>query len=101
MSVNPRLAAISGPLRDSVFTLVDGVLSIGREFSNRLSIDDGQVAPHHCVVTLEEDRCVLHDLGSPTGTFVNGLPVQERTLVHGDQVVIGGSVFLFLREAPT
>ncbi len=101
MSVNPRLAAISGPLRDSVFPLIDGVLSIGREFSNRLSIDDGLVSPQHCVITLDTDRCTLRDLGSLAGTFVNGLPVQERPLVHGDQIAIGGSVFLFLREEPS
>jgi transcriptional regulator with GAF, ATPase, and Fis domain len=101
MSVNPRLAAISGPLRDSVFPLIDGVLAIGRELSNDLSIDDGLVSPQHCVVTLDADRCVLRDLSSPTGTFVNGLPVLERPLAHGDQIAIGGSVFLFLREEPS
>jgi transcriptional regulator with GAF, ATPase, and Fis domain len=101
MPVNPRLAAISGPLRDSVFPLVDGQLSIGRELSNRLAIDDGLVSPKHCLVAVDADGCVLRDLGSLTGTFVNGLPVQERPLVHGDQIAIGGSVFLFLREEPS
>jgi transcriptional regulator with GAF, ATPase, and Fis domain len=101
MSVNPRLAAISGPLRDSVFPLIDGTLSIGRELSNDLSIDDGMVSPNHCVIALAADQCILRDLGSPTGTFVNGLPVQERPLVNGDQIAVGGSVFLFLREEPS
>ncbi len=101
MSVNPRLAAISGPLRDSAFPLIDGVLSIGRELSNDLSIDDGLVSPRHCEVTLDGDRCVLRDLGSLAGTFVNGLPVLERPLAHGDQIAVGGSVFLFLREEPS
>ncbi len=101
MSVNPRLSAISGPLRDSLFPLIDGVLSIGRELSNHLAIDDGLVSPQHCEVTLGSDRCVLRDLGSLTGTFVNGLPVLERPLAHGDQIAIGGSVFLFLREEPS
>jgi transcriptional regulator with GAF, ATPase, and Fis domain len=101
MSVNPRLAAISGPLRDSVFPLIDGTLSIGRELSNDLSIDDGMVSPQHCVVTLDAEQCLLRDLGSPTGTFVNGLPVQERALANGDQIAVGGSVFLFLREEPS
>jgi transcriptional regulator with GAF, ATPase, and Fis domain len=96
--VNPRLAAISGPLRDSVFPLEDGGLSIGRELSNRLSIDDAMVSPQHCVVSLDSERIVLRDLSSLTGTFVNGLPVTERALVHGDRIAVGGSVFLFLRE---
>ena len=96
--MNPRLSAISGPLRDSVFPLKDDVLSIGREFSNRLAIDDALVAPRHCEVKQDAKRWVLHDLGSPTGTFVNGLPVQERPLANGDRIAIGGSVFLFLSE---
>jgi transcriptional regulator with GAF, ATPase, and Fis domain len=98
MSVNPRLAAISGPLRDSVFPLKDGVLSIGREYSNRLAIDDSLVSPQHCTVTQGGEQWVLRDLGSLTGTFVNGLPVQERPLTNGDRIAVGGSVFLFLNE---
>jgi transcriptional regulator with GAF, ATPase, and Fis domain len=101
MPVNPRLAAISGPSRDSVFTLKDGVLSIGREQSNQLSIDDGLVSPYHSELKLESDRWILRDLSSLTGTFVNGLPVKQRPLVHGDQIAIGGSVFLFLQEEPS
>jgi transcriptional regulator with GAF, ATPase, and Fis domain len=98
MSVNPRLAAISGPLRDSVFPLKEDELSIGREFSNSLAIDDGMVAPQHCALTRDAGRWMLRDLGSQTGTFVNGLPVKERSLANGDQIAIGGSVFLFLQE---
>jgi transcriptional regulator with GAF, ATPase, and Fis domain len=98
MSLNPRLASISGPLRDSVFPLKDEVLSVGRELSNRLTLDDGLVAPQHCVVTRDGERWLLRDLGSLTGTFVNGLPVKERPLANGDQIAIGGSVFLFLHE---
>src|SRR5204862_6071248 len=98
MSVNPRLAAISGPLRDSVFPLKEGVLSIGREYSNRLAIDDTLVSSQHCTVTQEGEHWMLRDLGSLTGTFVNGLPVQERPLINGDRIAVGGSVFLFLNE---
>src|SRR5450755_2487501 len=99
--VNPRLSAISGPLRDSVFPLKDGSLSIGRELSNDLIIDDSLVSPKHCRVAFEAEHCTVQDLGSSSGTFVNGLPVLERLLDHGDQIVIGGSVFVFLRDEPT
>jgi transcriptional regulator with GAF, ATPase, and Fis domain len=78
--------------------LKEEVMSVGRELSNRLSLDDGLVAPEHCVVARDGDRWTLRDLGSPTGTFVNGLPVKERPLANGDQIAIGGSVFLFLQE---
>jgi two-component system, NtrC family, response regulator HydG len=97
--VNPRLAAISGPLRDSVFPLQDGSLAIGRETSNQLILNDALVSPQHCKLTREPDgACVVHDLGSASGTFVNGLPVTERIIVAGDQVVVGASVFVFHDE---
>ncbi len=97
--VNPRLAAISGPLRDSVFPFKDGSLTIGREVSNQLILDDSLVSPQHCKLTREPDgACVVHDLGSTSGTFVNGLPVTERIVVAGDQVVVGASVFVFHDE---
>ncbi len=97
--MNPRLAAISGPLRDSTFPFEDGSLTIGREMSNQLILDDSLVSPQHCKLTREADGAVvIHDLGSTSGTFVNGLPVTERIVVAGDQVVVGGSVFVFHDE---
>jgi transcriptional regulator with GAF, ATPase, and Fis domain len=96
--VNPRLAAISGPLRDSVFPLKDAALSIGREPSNSLALDEASIAPQHCLVTSQSDQCLIRDLNSLTGTFVNGLPVFERALAHGDQIAVGSSVFVFLCE---
>src|SRR6185436_10890424 len=35
------------------------------------------------------------------GTFVNGVPVQERALEHGDEISVGLSRFLFLTEEDT
>jgi transcriptional regulator with GAF, ATPase, and Fis domain len=99
LPVNPRLAAISGPLRDSVFPLQDGSLTLGREISNQLILNDTMVSPQHCKLTFESDgACVVHDLGSASGTFVNGLPVTERIIVAGDQVVVGASTFVFHDE---
>jgi transcriptional regulator with GAF, ATPase, and Fis domain len=57
------------------------------------------VSPQHCKLTREPDgACVVHDLGSASGTFVNGLPVTERIIVAGDQVVVGASTFVFHDE---
>src|SRR6202040_121989 len=64
-------------------------------------IDDTMVSPKHCKLTFDNGQCTVQDLSSLSGTFVNGLPVLERALAHGDQIVVGGSVFLFFREEPT
>lgn len=38
----------------------------------------------------------IRDLESYNGTFVNGLPITEQTLAHGDQIAVGDVSLLFL-----
>ena len=40
----------------------------------------------------------MRDLQSRNGTRVNGIPVDERQLFHGDQLSVGSSVLMFLSE---
>ena len=101
--MSPRLIALSGPLKDAVFKLTDGVLSIGRELSNQVCVEDPTLMPRHCRIVTESGECTITDLDSLTGTFVNGVPVKDRLLVQADQIAIGNSVFLFFlgeEEAP-
>src|SRR6202011_1273488 len=37
-------------------------------------------------------------LGSRNGTLVNGVPVEQQQIRHGDQIYIGDSVLVFLLE---
>jgi Nif-specific regulatory protein len=93
--VNPRLVCLSGPLAGQTFEVAGEALSIGRHSSNRLQLPDLAVSRHHCVLDPAGGRFLLRDMGSRRGTFVNGLPVQERALAEGDLVTLGGSLFLF------
>jgi len=93
--LNPRLVCLSGPLAGQTFPAAGEALSIGRHSSNRLQLPDLAVSRHHCVLDSAAGRFLLRDLGSRRGTFVNGLPVQERALEEGDLVTLGGSLFLF------
>jgi transcriptional regulator with GAF, ATPase, and Fis domain len=52
----------------------------------------------HCLIEREADQFRLSDLESFNGSFVNGVPVNERVLEHGDQIKIGDSLFVFLLE---
>jgi len=98
--VNPRLAAISGPLKASSFP-VAATLSIGSAASNHICLDDPFVSPQHCQLALDSGRFTLTDMDSAAGTFVNGIPITHRELTFGDQISIGQSSFLFLAEAAT
>ncbi|HXU40252.1 MAG TPA: sigma 54-interacting transcriptional regulator [Blastocatellia bacterium] len=96
--MTPRLAAIAGPLKGTTVELTEREVSIGRDPSNALPIADLSMSRRHCLITCDEDKFALKDLDSFNGTLVNGVPVNERTLEHGDEIKIGDSVFVFLLE---
>jgi transcriptional regulator with GAF, ATPase, and Fis domain len=98
--VQPKLAALSGPLGKSEFPLLR-LLSIGRDSSNSVCLGDLTVSPNHCRITPDNGRFLLTDLDSTSGTFVNGIPVKERVLAPGDHIAVGNSVFLFQVEGST
>jgi transcriptional regulator with GAF, ATPase, and Fis domain len=96
--MTPRLAAIAGPLKGTAFTIAEEEISIGREPSNQLCVADRSLSRRHCLVKNESGQFKIADLNSLNGTFVNGVPVKERLLQHGDQIKLGDSQFLFLLD---
>jgi transcriptional regulator with GAF, ATPase, and Fis domain len=98
LPVAPKLLAVTGPLKGSAFSLATGDLRIGRDLSNEIPITDSAVSRYHSVVVLLGGTYTVRDLGSMNGTFLNGVPVKERSLEHGDEIGVGLSRFLFLTE---
>jgi len=94
--MNPRLSAITGPLKSTVIELSGDSLSIGREPSNDLVVNDLSVSRRHCIIKTEEGQIKVTDLDSHNGTFVNDTPIRNHVLSHGDQLKVGNSLFLFL-----
>lgn len=63
---------------------------VGRSPDADLSIDDPYASEFHARVGLQDDKVVVHDLGSTNGTYVNGRRVTSPTTVsRGDTVQIG------------
>src|SRR6266536_3874092 len=96
--MNAKLVAVAGPSRGSVVDVGDGDLSVGRAPLNNLCIQDPLVSRQHCLLRWESGDVHINDLDSLNGTFVNGIPVHERRLQEGDEIRIGCSVFLFLKD---
>jgi len=99
---SPSLVIVSGPLKGAVVSLSEEAMSIGREPSNRLTIGDLALSRNHCCIKREDGGFAICDLESLNGTFVNGVPVKERKLEHGDLIRVGDSVLIFLlNEEPS
>src|SRR5215469_3437069 len=89
---------IAGPSKDSTIPLPEGEATIGRDPTSAVALIDPSVSRKHCLLRREDDRFQIKDLESRNGTLVNGETVKEQWLRHGDEIVTGDSVFLFLLE---
>jgi pilus assembly protein CpaF len=91
-----RLEVVSGKGAGMSVLVVDELL-IGRhaEGAGRLAEDD-EISRTHARVTVDSDgRCVIEDLGSTNGTFVNGRRISEpQSLAIGDKLELGATVLL-------
>jgi Nif-specific regulatory protein len=85
-------------LKDSTIALSEGEVTIGREAGNGIAVIDPSVSRKHCTLHGDGGKFRVRDLGSRNGTVVNGTPVKDAWLKHGDEIAVGDSSFLFLAE---
>ena len=73
-------------------------LSVGRAPENDLVFDSPTVSRRHALVRIDNGRCMLTDLNSTSGTFVNGQSVRGTAeIVDGDEIIVGDQRFIFDR----
>ncbi|HEX5360239.1 MAG TPA: FHA domain-containing protein [Fluviicoccus sp.] len=73
--------------RQPAFWLVDPRLTIGRDKSNGLVINDEGVSVFHAELQQEDGKLFLRDAGSVNGTFLNDQPVSQRVEVNVGDVI--------------
>jgi len=69
--------------------LASGNLRIGRSLDNDLCIENRYVSRHHCRILTRQHRCVLEEVHSTNGLYVNDRRVHRHNLRDGDVVQIG------------
>ena len=95
--MDPYLIALDGPLRGQTLPLRQDCVGVGRDPGNEICLRDAHTSRRHCSLErLADGQIRLRDLHSRNGTFVQGLPVRERILRHGDEIRLGRSVFVFM-----
>jgi TonB family protein len=73
-------------------TLNQDIIKVGKLPSSHLRIEDENVSRMHAVIEVTSpDEIFIIDLGSASGTIVNGKKVNKTKLQNGDEVVLGGS----------
>jgi type II secretory pathway predicted ATPase ExeA len=64
-----------------------GRLRIGRGIDNDMRIEGRYVSRYHCCILTREDECVLEDVHSTNGLFVNEQRVLKRHRLHDADVI--------------
>jgi len=72
-----------------VVNLTGPLVTLGRRADAGVRLTSPQVSRLHAQIVVEPDKCVLHDAGSRSGTFVNDEASAERVLSHGDRIRLG------------
>jgi pSer/pThr/pTyr-binding forkhead associated (FHA) protein len=89
------LEVIEGKPLGKLAFLTDEPLSIGRDGSNGLAVEDDAASGRHAEVSKGPAGFIISDLGSSNRTRVNGEPVFKAPLSVGDTVQIGSTVLIF------
>ena len=78
--------------------LKTGRLVIGRTPDNDLQIDSKFISRHHCQIVTQADACVIEDLNSTNGIYVQSKRVRRHNLNDGDVVQVGQHEIMYIDE---
>jgi hypothetical protein len=95
-----RLIVRRGTHPNQIYDMNKGIITLGRDITNDIVINDPEVSRHHCRLTQGGGGYTIEDLGSTNGTFINGQRLTgARPLSHGDMVGLGETVTLAYESA--
>ena len=95
-SEGPVLVVRKGPEVGERFYLDRPKLSIGRDPSSDIFLNDITVSREHAALEVSPNEVSVADEGSLNGVYVNGVSIDRATLRNGDQLQIGRFQMVFL-----
>ncbi|MBI5153884.1 FHA domain-containing protein, partial [Candidatus Poribacteria bacterium] len=94
-----QLVVRTGPLKGKHLDLPAEKLSVGRDSTCGLKIDDPKVSRIHGYFEVERGFLYYRDNGSTNGSSVNGRKVARERLNVGDVIQVGASEFALLEQS--
>lgn len=82
-----------GSNEEAVYTIkLEGKATIGRGRKCQLSIrEDMGLSEIHCELSQKNGKVCVRDMNSTNGTFLNGIPVVNSTILEKDDILLIGS----------
>jgi pSer/pThr/pTyr-binding forkhead associated (FHA) protein len=83
---------------ENVVNISKTVFNIGRRVDNDLALEDARVSRQHAQIRYSPDGCILFDLNSTGGTFINNNKVIQQKLHSGDVISLAGVTLIYGEE---
>lgn len=97
---NYRLVVRRGPQLNATYELKNEEITLGRDITNQIVINDPEVSRHHLRLKRSAEGWSIEDLGSTNGTFINGQRISgHKALQNGDLIGLGETVTLGYERA--
>lgn len=96
------LLVVGGDLNGTIFDLLDGENSIGRNPDCTIPLEFQGVSRKHFQIVVQNDSAEISDTGSSNGTFLNNTKIEGKVeLTKGDMVKLGSIALKFLPKGDT
>ncbi len=86
---DPAPASLRNTATGQIERLKQVVSVVGRRHNSHVRLAGGEISHVHALLIRCPDGLIVHDLGSRTGTFVNGSPEREAFLTGGEKLAFG------------
>lgn len=85
---------------EQIHRLVEGKIRLGRTSQNDLQIDELAISAQHCEFDVQKEKIIVRDIGSSSGTFLDGKLIEEAE-VHSGQMLNLGSFSIHIESVTT
>lgn len=87
-------------INKQIIPLTRRVTSLGRQLENDIVFHEDFLSRFHAEIVYENDKYVLYDKNSTSGTYVNGKRIDRCVLNSGDLISLANIYIMFVNNNP-
>jgi len=91
------LTVNNGDNAGDIFYLQEGSNSVGRNSHNQICVGDVYLSGEQCDIKVQDNKITLFDLGSSSGTKINGSAFNGKTINLGSTITLGDTKLKVLK----
>jgi pSer/pThr/pTyr-binding forkhead associated (FHA) protein len=100
INLSPYQPGVFLIVNKQLIPLTKTVTTLGRQLENDLVFHEEFLSRFHAEIIHENDKYVLYDKDSTSGTFVNGKKIDRCVLNSGDLISLANIYIMFVNNNP-